>query len=792
MEKEKYSQEISMNNEGMDLKEIFSVLKRYYKSLIAITILGMLLAFIYAYFATNIYQSETLMKLAENKKKTMNADFMAIALGGTGGSLKDEIDILRTRHLARKALENLNIGTRYFTKKNLKSYELYKDSPFVVTYEYLSEHAMEVPIRIIPSKGDQYRLIIEPTMKGKVINSVRSFVAPLPAEEQPIVYDKLHSFGEKIETPWFIITLQQVYEFENDEYYFTMLPNESMTDFIDENLMVSLSSKQGSIVVLDFQDNVPLRAKEILDALSSAYINENLEIKSKSAAGKLNFIDMQLEAINKTLKSSAKNLESYKVRNIVIDLSSKAQLTSEKMSQLETQLYEVNMRIDVMENILNYIETHKDIKGINIDSTFLDSNLQGSAIQNIILQIQKVTALRSDLLTEFKRRHRNIIKVDRQLISLRNSLEEAIVSSLYTFKKRKQALNDIIKENKEKMQILPEQERRLARLTRNFMVNEKIYSYLLETRAEIAIVESSTVSGMRIIESAVVAKKPIKPKRVLILLVGILLGFILGIVQAKLRSYLDNTIKRMEEIEKLTHIPIYGTIPFLHSKKNLQPYNEALRVIRTNLEFLQNTGKSKLITITSSVAGEGKTTTIIELGKIIAKSNKKVIILDMDMRRPTVYKQFNFSNNIGMSTLLAGKNTLEEVIQQAEDINLNTITSGPIPPNPSELIMSDILKEVIKELMQKYDYVLIDSPPIGMVADAMMIMHVSDLNLIILKANYSKKEFISKINRFVEDHDLNAGIILNGIAFDKTSGYGYGYGYGYGTKGGDDYYGSKQ
>ena len=141
-----------------------------------------------------------------------------------------------------------------------------------------------------------------------------------------------------------------------------------------------------------------------------------------------------------------------------------------------------------------------------------------------------------------------------------------------------------------------------------------------------------------------------------------------------------------------------------------------------------------------------------------------------------------------MSTLLAGKNTLEYVIQKTEDINLHIITSGPIPPNPSELIMSDILKEVIKELMSKYDYILLDSPPIGVVTDAMMIMHMSDLNLIVLKANYSKKEFIKNINRFVDDHDLNAGIILNGITLDEKSGYGYGYGYG--TKDGNDYYGA--
>ena len=561
-----------------------------------------------------------------------------------------------------------------------------------------------------------------------------------------------------------------------------------MTDFIGENLTVSPSSAEGSIIVLDFEDNVPLRAKEILDALSRAYIDINMENKSKSAEGKLNFIDMQLSAIDKTIKNSSKTIEDFKATHILVDLNTKAELTAGKLSELETQLYEINMNINIKEGILNYIQTHKDLKGINITSALQTG--QNDATQNIILEIQKSINQRNELLNKYTKSHPSIIRINRQFISLRNSLQIALKGSLRTLQKRKQSLINIIKESTAKMQALPEQEQRLARLNRNFMVNEKIYSYLLQKRAETAINESSTVSEISIFESPIVAGIPIKPNHILIILTGLLLGLIFGIIQALLRGSLDNTIKSVEDIEKLTTIPIYGSLPFLHPKKKSQPYYEALRVLRTNLEFLQNTGKSKLITITSSVPNEGKSKTITELGKIIAKGNKKVIVLDMDMRRPTVYKQFDFSNNIGMSTLLAGRNTLEEVIQKTEDINLNTITSGPIPPNPSELIMSDTLNEVIKELMLTYDYVLLDSPPIGMVSDAMIIMHKSDLNLIVLRSNYSKKEFISKINRLVDEHDLNAGFILNAVELKDNAGFGYGFGYNYNTKDSNNYYGS--
>jgi capsular exopolysaccharide synthesis family protein len=187
---------------------------------------------------------------------------------------------------------------------------------------------------------------------------------------------------------------------------------------------------------------------------------------------------------------------------------------------------------------------------------------------------------------------------------------------------------------------------------------------------------------------------------------------------------------------------------------------------------------------------EGKTTIISEIAKIVAKTHKKAIILDLDMRRARLQEKFSLENNKGMSTLLAGKDTINDVIQHSDADNLDIITAGPTPPNPSELIMSTKMNKIIEFLLTKYDYVFLDTPPIGLVSDAMMLLKVSDLNLFILKANFSKKEFIGSIERLVEDHKLhNSGIILNQVKFDKKSGYGFGYGYGYGYS--NEYYKSE-
>ena len=764
------------DEDEIDLKEIFSTLLRYKFSILFIAAIATFIALVYAYFAPNIYQAQTMLKLKPENRWGARGDFMMMATGGQGSNIDDEIAVIQTRNMAKEALTELNIGTRYFVTRHFKTRELYKDSPFVVTSEFMAPNVVGARFKLIPIDDKRFRLSLTPP--GGVRNFFRNIVSPPPPDKRPVTYEGTHNFNEPFDTPWFSLTVQKVYPLDGDSYSFSIVPNEEMAGFIQGGLSATSYVKYGNIIQLSFDDTVALRAKEVLDAISFAYLQEGLDIKSESAKKKLKFIDAQLDAINATLEGSAEKLQKYKATNIVMDLSSKAQMTSEKLSDLESKLYTLTMQISFMENTLNYLNTHQDLRGVNLGSTQEASQ----TITNIILQIQQATSKYAALSVEFTEQHPDVIKIRKQLASLRGSLKEAILNSLGTLKKQKNTLTGIIKENEAALQGLPEQQRQLERLSRNFMVNEKIYSYLLEKRAETAIIESSTVSEMRVIDPAVVPEGPIKPKRTLMVIVGMLLGFILGIALAFLRNFLDNTVKTVEDVEKLTSIPLYGAIPLLNTKKDIQHYNEAMRVIWTNLEFVRHSRKSKLITVTSSVSGEGKSTTIYQLAKTIAESSKKVILLDLDMRRATLHKKLELSNRIGMSSLLAHNCTLEEATQSSKNENLDVITSGPVPPNPTGLIMSDTLEAVINEILHRYDYVLIDSPPVGLVADAVKLMHMSDISLIMLKANFSKKEFIRNISRFTADDKINPGIILNGVQFTHSYGYGYGYGYSYGSK----------
>jgi capsular exopolysaccharide synthesis family protein len=277
----------------------------------------------------------------------------------------------------------------------------------------------------------------------------------------------------------------------------------------------------------------------------------------------------------------------------------------------------------------------------------------------------------------------------------------------------------------------------------------------------------------------------------MIVLVGILLGLVAGLLVAFLREYLDDRIKTETDITTHTDLPVLGAIPHikegedtlkvLHAPKS--SVSEAFRNLRTNLQFMPRKGNAQVITVTSTVGGEGKTTVCVNLAGIMSIAGKKTVLVNLDMRKPTLHEKFGLPNITGMSTLLAGNAALKEVIQKTKYDNLDVITSGPVPPNPSELIQTELMAKVIEKLSEAYDVVILDTPPSGIVTDARILMPYADTNIYIIRANYSKKSYLQNLKFIAGLENVHGfGIVVNDIPTDKGRyGYGYGsYGYGYG------------
>ncbi|MDP3558910.1 MAG: polysaccharide biosynthesis tyrosine autokinase, partial [Legionellaceae bacterium] len=487
------------------------------------------------------------------------------------------------------------------------------------------------------------------------------------------------------------------------------------------------------------------------------------EMKSAGAKKTLSFIDKQLEAINLSLQNSASNVKDYKTSHTVtVDLKDKAVMAAQKLNELEKQQYELDMQEGVYTDLLRYIQSNSLVTGIDTGSI----SLLGSPLLPLIEKLQEAGTLRSTLMVDYTNEHPSVIKVNQQINALRANLRASIESNLRGIHQRKMTLNTIIQKNNQLLMEIPENEKQLSKLMNGFMVNQKVYEYLLQKRAEITILGSSTVSGDWIVDNAFVEETPVKPQRALIVLIGIILGLMIGITQALVRNALSGAIQTISDIEKRTALPIFAVLPYFQNKKSL--YQDALRVLLTKLVYSAELKKPKILTLTSSVLGEGRATTGIELARIMAQSGKKVIIIDMDMRHPSIHQKINIKNDKGISTFLSGQCELTEVLYHTDQTNMNIICSGLATASSYDLIMSDNFKILLEYLREAYDYIILIAPPAGLVADALVLMRLSDLNLILFKAKYSKKDFVNTIDRFVKEHHLdNVGIILNSLDLKK-------------------------
>jgi len=770
------------HNDEIDLKEVFRTILRYKVSIIVIALTSLLLSSIFAYYKPNIYASTSSIRIIQDENgRVGSADFMLKAFGGSSVNIDNEISIINSRTIIQQALESLNLTTNYYTYNRLnKKTEFYKDSPFIVNATVIENEVYGKNFIIEPIDEENFRLIIEPLSDYSTKSILDKLGLQALKNRDKITYNLVHQYNKELSTAWFTFTVTKLEELENKEYHFNFIPKQYLYEFYAANLSVSQVSEFASILNLSYQDTISLRAKEILNAISETYILNGINEKTEVAELTLGFIDSQLDTINMQLSNSEINLKNYKINNDVINLQGKVALATERVAEYESQTLQLQTEINILSNMQRFMSKNQNLDGLTIGTiNFTDRNLA-----ELVISLQKLTKTKESLLVDYTDLHPEVQKISKSISSMRRSIKQTLSNSLNQLKQRKSDLNKMVNKYNKSLRSLPTQEKALAELSRPLKVNQKIYEYLLQKKAETAILKSSTISNAKILDAARDNPMPIKPKRKLIILVGLILGLIVGIALAFLREFLIYTIQNAEEVEKLTSLPIYGVIPLNKDKMTKNIYTEAFRNIRTNLQFLPGNENNQIISVTSSVSGEGKTTITASLAEVLARGDKRVVMLDLDMRKASLHKEFKLSNNIGMSNYLTGQNTLVEVTNETDIYGLEIITTGPLPPNPSELILSDMFTNLLTILRKKYDYIVIDTPPAGLVTDATIIMNYSDITFAVVRAKYTRKEFVKNIDRMSQDHsNSRMGIILNATLIGSEYGYGYGasYAYGYGN-----------
>lgn len=768
---------ISNFNTELDIILLLKIIRKNLILFIAIISVCVIITLIYLRYTIPVYQSELVLQVGSDNtaKDVLKVD----NFGSREDGIAKDVELLKSKLLFKRALNTLPLEVSYYNQGKILTYELYKLSPFKVVYEIKDSTIFGTFFSIEITKNNKFKLFEGEALIGEY------------TANKPIELPKLN----------FRIVFNNYNSLAKGSIMLFVLNNvENLTSAYNARLSVFPLNPSAKTIKISFQDNNGLKASDIITALANEYIQYDLEDRSKSSKKVIQFLDDQLDKYYNRVKLSENKIQDFQSDKKIGNPQEFSTMYLERINRFDNQLID----LDFQRNILN--EISKSVKGklSSIDVYNLMPTVTGteyeSSISLLISDLQNLLVKRQNLLNEVTKNSELLKTTDRQIEIQKEVIFNSISSLVVKLDSRRREVVRRIEEIQNKFSDVPANELEYARLQRVLSIDEKFFTLLMEKRTEYSISEAGFVPQHTILDKAVLPTIPISPNKKLILATGVLLGIVICLVLLIIKYIFKNTISSIDEINKtarssvgfLGNIPIYhNEIPVSQLVINKEPKSliaESFRSVRSNLQFISSDNTKKIISITSTISGEGKTFCAINLAGIIALSGKKVVIIDLDMRKPKIHKGFNVRNDKGMSTLLINKNTIEECVHHSELNGLDFITSGPIPPNPSELILGNELDNILNQLKNAYDYVMIDNPPIGLVADAMETLKKADYPIYIFKNEYSRKNFINNVDKLILENDIKKlAIILNGVDFsDRFYSYGYNYGYTYGKS--DGYY----
>lgn len=762
MQQDNFNTQLENDREVSQVKD---ALRRYFKKwpwiLLSMSI-SIFLSIIYMKFKPNSYSVETTVKVkGSNQFSDPNDLLFGRAYRPAFGKNQDEAVVLQSFPLIKTAVERLGLNITYYQLGSFGKREIYGKSPIEVKY-----------VNHVNDNDYNFAFDLE------VLNQ-----SSFKLSSEALYLNSEFNFGDSVQTEKGVFVFQNKTSIAKGSQYHISIQSPLRATYGYQSMInVKEPESMSSLITLSLNSTIPEKAKDFLNALVEEYISQNLADKNKVADNTIDFIDEQLALISDSLKSREKSLEIFKSDSEISDVSVEAQMLLDRFNQVESD----KAKHQVMQEYYAYLEKNlKEQNSDNFDQLIAPSafGIKDEVINQLVAQLIDLNFSKKSLISEGSTESPLLRQINNRIDDVISALKESIADL--------SKANEIILANlnkrgdkiSQKAKKLPSSERQLVNLNRLLKLNENLYLFLMEKRSNAAIQRSSNTADCKVIEPARLSKlSPVAPKRNLAYMIAALLGLFIPIAIIIFKDFLNDSIRSKDELEAKTNIPILGTIPkskvngnaLVISERPKSALAESFRLIRANLSFFQQSKFPFKILITSSVPKEGKTFTAINLAGVLAASGKKTVLLGFDMRKPQIHNYLNMENGKGLSNYLSGHADLSELAKSTSLKNLFIITSGPTPPNPSELLMVDRTKQLFEELEKSYDYIIIDSPPVGLVTDALILKKHVDLSLFISREDYTKREFIDNLNDiYNRENGKDIGLLYNHTA--KGSRYSYGY-----------------
>ena len=779
------------NHSNSDFKGFLLKILSYWKWFLASLIIAFTIAYQVNIRKEKIYAMQTMVSIKEERNPFFTSNTsLVFNWGGVSDQVNGISTIIQSRSHNELVVDKLQFYIDYLTQGKYNLVDSYGAVPFYVNIDKSKGQLANTLISIKFLSANEYEIRI-PFENNAVSLITYSNNTYSNTAVQPTEFVKKYKVGEQVSLPFLNWKLQIN---DNPGMY---TGNEYFVKFNDfdgtvsgyRGVNVGSDDKGGSILTLSMQGTNKARMVEYLNATVKMLIKLQLDGKNQFATNTIRFIDSTLVAMESQLKETGSELKTFRKDKNIYEIEGGGEKVSDKIMDFDVERDQVTRKISYYNSLKAYLNNSVDYARLPAPS------VAGIEDPNVVVNVSKLIALstqRSEMAYAVK--SDKIFKdFDNQMQAVKNVLLENIASAKGSLLTDLAMVNAKIGQAESTVKRLPEQQQELLKIQRKYDLSDNIYNEFLKKRNEAEIVKASNLSDIHFIDPAKdIGGGLIGPKTSVNYILALFLGTLIPLLFIFGIFFINNSIQNTEDISKLTQIPLIGVIGVNKDSLNLAVFDkpksalsEAFRTIRSSLQFLykkQQVSGSKTLMITSSISGEGKTFCSINIATVFALSEKKTVIIGLDLRKPRLADEFGLKNQIGVVNYLIKQNSLAEIINPTQIPNLDVILSGPIPPNPSELILSDAMRDLILELKQKYDYIILDTPPVGLVSDALELAQFADVTLYIVRQNYTKKDMITLLNTRVQRGELaNASIILNGYENKAKYGTAYGYGYGYGA-----------
>jgi len=748
----------------------------YWKWFVLSVALAVVLAFIYLRYQTPKYEVSASILIKDEKKGAGLSELSAFADLGLlpkSGNIDNEIELLKSRTLMTLVAKELRLNVQYFIQKSPVEEEHYSDSPVYLRFQSGDS--------TIYGKDAEFNLQVlsdrKFSLKDEDDNMIGEFAFGTPFASR---------LGQLLIFPTGDLKKENVI---GKKIRIVISPLEKVVDDFRKIIKIDPVNKTSSVITISLKGAVKDKLEAIVNNLIRQHNADAVADKNEVSKNTAEFINERIRYITAELSTVEGEVEEFKTKHKLVDVESEAKLFLETGSASELGVLEANTQKALADYMFDYMVKHSspgDLMPANL-------GLSDASVAAMIDEYNRLVLERNRIMRSSGEKNPVIENLTGQIESVRRSIKE----SLYNYQNALQIkIKELAKQEEQissKIATVPKYERQYRMIQRQQQIKETLYLYLLQKREETNIALAVTVASVKVIDKAYSNSEPVSPKKKVILLIAILLGIALPVVILYVKTLLDTKVHGKRDIDKLG-LPFLGDIPHSDSKSKIvvqkgenSSVAEAFRLLRTNVDFMLGPKESnigKTIFLTSTLSKEGKSFIAMNLASSLAISGKRVLLIGLDIRAPKILQYFDMEERAGVTNYIMDPDLkLSDVILKARTIeNLDLLPSGAIPPNPAELLMHDKVKEMFAQVKKQYDYVIVDTAPVGMVTDTLLLGEYADAFIYVVRAYYLDRRLLTVAEDLYRDKRFpNMAVLINGT--DKEKGYGYGYGYGYGGYG---------